>query len=43
MTNTLSMKQFAKSYSPDVVVLESESLREQIKEELERACGAYQK
>lgn len=43
MTNALSMKQFAKSYGPDVVVLEPESLREQIKEELKKACGVYLK
>ena len=39
--NELAMKQFAKSYSPDVVILEPERLREEVKGELERAFEAY--
>ena len=39
--NELAMKQFAKSYAPDVVILEPERLREEVKEELGRAYEAY--
>lgn len=43
LTNALAVAQFAKSYGPEVVVLEPESLRQQVKKELETACEAYQK
>lgn len=42
-TNALAAAHFAKSYGPDVVLLEPASLRQQVKKELETACGAYQK
>ena len=41
--NEMSMKQYAKSYAPDVIVLEPEHLREEIKEELRFAAGQYEK
>lgn len=41
-TNALAAAHFAKSYGPDVVLLEPASLREQVKKELETACEAYQ-
>ena len=39
--NELAMKQFAKSYAPDVVILEPERLREEVKEELLQAIRGY--
>ena len=39
--NETSMLQFAKNYAPDVVILEPEGLREQIKIELEKGLEAY--
>ena len=39
--NEMAMKQFAKSYAPDVMVLEPERLREEIKEEAEMTVRAY--
>ncbi len=41
--NEMAMKQFVKSYAPDVMVLEPERLREEIKEEAEMTRKAYQK
>ena len=41
--NKMAMKQFAKSYAPDVMVLEPERLREEIKKEAEMTRKAYQK
>ena len=39
--NELAMKQFAKSYAPDVIVLEPERLRVEIREEAEKTWRAY--
>ncbi len=39
--NEMAMAQFAKSYAPDVMVLEPERLREEIKEEIEKSAEAY--
>jgi len=39
--NESAMIQFAKSYAPDVVILEPEKLREQVKKELEEAAEVY--
>ncbi len=39
--NEMAVKQFAKSYAPDVMVLEPEKLREEIKNEAERTLKAY--
>lgn len=41
--NERAVAQFAKSYAPDVVVLEPERLREEVKSEIERALEEYQK
>ena len=40
--NESAMIQFAKSYAPDVVILEPERLREQVKEELKSGIEAYE-
>ena len=40
--NEMSMKQFAKSYAPDVMVLEPERLRDEVKEELKNAARQYE-
>lgn len=40
-TNEASIKQFAKSFAPDVEILEPLELRNQVKEELESALKAY--
>ncbi|MCR4716626.1 MAG: WYL domain-containing protein [Lachnospiraceae bacterium] len=40
--NESAMIQFAKSYAPDVVILEPERLREQVKEELKSGLEAYE-
>lgn len=42
VTNEKSMEQYAKNYSPDVVVLEPESLREKIRVDLEQALKSYE-
>lgn len=39
--NELAMKQFAKSYAPDVMVLSPERLREEVRAEIEMAAEAY--
>lgn len=39
--NEMAMKQFVKSYAPDVMVLEPERLREEIKKEAEKTWAAY--
>ena len=39
--NEMALKQFAKNFAPDVVVLEPQSLRDQVREELERGAAAY--
>ena len=39
--NESAMIQFAKSYAPDVVILEPERLREQIAHELENGLNEY--
>jgi len=39
--NEMAMKQFAKSYAPDVMVLEPERLREEIKAEADKTWKAY--
>lgn len=41
ITNEAAMVQFAKSYAPDVEVLESKELRDKVREELERAVSIY--
>ena len=40
-TNERAMEQFAKNFAPDVEVLKPESMREKLKEELERAVEVY--
>ena len=40
-TNERAMEQFAKNFAPDVEVLQPESLRQKVKEGLERAVGVY--
>ena len=40
--NEMAMKQFAKSYAPDVMVLEPERLRDEVKEELKSATYQYE-
>ena len=40
--NESAMVQFAKSYAPDVVILEPERLREEVKEELKSGIEAYE-
>ena len=42
MTNELAAEQFAKSFAPDVVVLEPEYLRERLKIGLEKSLNFYQ-
>lgn len=42
VTNEKAMEQYAKNYSPDVEVLEPESLREKIRDDLERALKCYE-
>ena len=42
-TNERAMEQFAKNFAPDVEVLQPESLRQRVKEELERAVEVYYK
>lgn len=39
--NEMAMYQFAKSYAPDVIILEPQSLADQIKENLEESLRAY--
>ena len=39
--NEMALKQFAKNFAPDVVVLEPQTLRDQVREELERGATAY--
>jgi predicted DNA-binding transcriptional regulator YafY len=39
--NEMAMKQFAKSYAPDVVVLEPKELREEVEEELKSTARQY--
>ena len=40
--NEMSAEQFAKSYAPDVLILEPDDLREKMKQSLEAAAEAYQ-
>ena len=42
-TNERAMEQFAKNFAPDVEVLKPESMREKLREELERAAEVYRK
>ena len=42
-TNERAMAQFAKNFAPDVEVLQPESLREKLREELERAVEIYRR
>ena len=42
-TNERAMEQFAKNFAPDVEVLQPESLRQRVKEELERAVEVYRR
>lgn len=39
--NEMAMHQFAKTYAPDVVVLEPQSLADEVKESLEKSLQAY--
>lgn len=39
--NEMSMFQFAKSFAPDVVVLEPKQLRDKVKNDLERSLKKY--
>ena len=39
--NEMALKQFAKNFAPDVLVLEPQTLRDQVREELERGAAAY--
>ena len=41
--NEMAMKQYAKSYAPDIIILEPERLREEVKEELRFAARQYDK
>ncbi len=40
--NEISVEQFAKSYAPDVIVLEPQDMRERMKTWLEKTAAAYQ-
>ena len=40
--NEMAMKHFAKSYAPDVMVLEPERLRKEVKEEIRTAFQEYE-
>ncbi len=40
--NEMSVEQFAKSYAPDVIVLEPRDMRERLKASLEQAAAGYQ-
>lgn len=40
-TNKVAMEQFAKNYSPDVEILESQSLREKIIDNLKKSMECY--
>ena len=40
--NEMSMHQFAKSFAPDVVVLEPQSLADKIKDDLKRSLESYE-
>lgn len=42
-TNEMALEQFAKNFAPDVVVLEPQRLRNQLKENLEKSLEFYQK
>ena len=42
-TNERAMEQFAKNFAPDVEVLQPESMREKLREELERAVEIYRR
>ena len=42
-TNERAMEPFVKNFAPDVEVLQPESLRQKVKEELERAVEVYRK
>ena len=39
--NEMALKQFAKNFALDVLVLEPQTLRDQVREELERGAAAY--
>lgn len=41
VTNELAMERFAKNFAPDVVILEPESLRDKLKNDLERSLEKY--
>ena len=41
VTNEMAMEQFAKSFAPDVIVLEPEELKEKVKSALEKALQKY--
>lgn len=43
MTNELAAEQFAKSFAPDVAVLEPEYLRERLKFSLEQSSNFYKR
>ena len=39
--NAMAIEQFAKNFAPDVLVLEPPSLREKVRNDLERGAAAY--
>ena len=39
--NAMAIEQFAKNFAPDVLVLEPQSLREKVQNDLERGAAAY--
>lgn len=41
--NELAMKQFAKNYAPDVIILKPEELRAELKKDLKAAAEQYEK
>ena len=41
-TNLDAMKQLAKRYAPDIIILEPRSLADEVKEELEEALYRYE-
>ncbi len=42
VTNEMAMEQFAKNYSPDVVILQPQSLRNKLREDLEKSLKCYE-
>ena len=42
VTNEKAMEQFAKSFAPDVILLEPETLKSKIKSDLEKTLEKYE-